>query len=190
MRIIVWNSGEEPSNLAILTKLTVIAASDNLATGNSLYYARFTNKIRNWRLISSRFFPRVQNYIPALKKQRTSIITKPKELAHVKNSTEALLVKNNGYLENYILSSDGCELELTRHKYDRFSEILTSLLYYAHSIKQIKSWTQIARQFFPFHFTKHKAYTGVYLRPCSNLSYLEEMKPLTAVYLQLCSSAI
>ncbi|KAL3311437.1 hypothetical protein Ciccas_009984 [Cichlidogyrus casuarinus] len=124
---------------------------------------------------------RAQNDIPALKKQWRSIINNPKAFAHVKNTTQALLVRNNGCLDNYILSSDGCELELTAPKLDRFSDISTSLLYYARSIKQIKSWTQIARQFFPnsHHSTQPRRLTDRWCRLIKNQELFQKTKKYT-----------
>ncbi|KAL3309318.1 hypothetical protein Ciccas_012136 [Cichlidogyrus casuarinus] len=120
-----------------------------MVADNLIYYARYIKRTSIWGRIAFRHFPRTRNDISSLREHWKSIVDNPKAFARVKKSTEALLARNNGCLDNYILSADGCKLELITAKYYPHSDISSSVMYYARVVKQIKSWTQVSRLFFP-----------------------------------------
>ncbi|KAL3310203.1 hypothetical protein Ciccas_011236 [Cichlidogyrus casuarinus] len=120
----------------------------SFATAKLLYYSRIIKKMKDWTLISRKFFPESQNDISTLKKQWESINKNPKALARIKNSTEKLLARRDGSLDDCYSSADG--RRITRVFKNRFSDISTSVIYYARIVKQMTCWVQIAKLFFPY----------------------------------------
>ncbi|KAL3317369.1 hypothetical protein Ciccas_003980 [Cichlidogyrus casuarinus] len=132
----------------------------NLLSSILIYYARITKQISSWTQIAGQFFPKSThtNLTLGICNRWTTINRNQKLFEKVKKSTEEMIENNCGSLDNYILSADGNDLEVREFPYipaksmcqrRPFSMLENSMLYYACTFKNMESWMEIFRQFFP-----------------------------------------